>query len=48
MLRGQREQLQQVGRPLAERVRLDSLVVERYLEPSEESDAQRDASEYSE
>jgi len=48
MLRGERQQLQQVGRALAECVRLDALAIERYLEPSEESDAQCDASEYSE
>jgi hypothetical protein len=48
MLRREGQQLQQVCRPLAERVRSELLVIEQHLEPSEEGDVQCDASEYSE
>jgi hypothetical protein len=48
VLRRERQQFQEVGGALAERIGINALAVERCLESSEERNVERDGSEYSE
>jgi hypothetical protein len=48
VLRSQREQFDEIGGALPERIGINALAVERRLESSEQRNVERDASEYSE